>query len=73
MQELREKKTIREGKGIYRHSDGQTYIGQWHLGKMHGYGKLFYGDGQLRYEGEFKNDLFDGYGVEYSEVQIAER
>lgn len=59
------KEPLREGKGLYQHSDGQTYIGDWHLGKMHGLGKLYYSNKKLRYEGEFKNDMFDGNGTEY--------
>lgn len=37
---------------------------------MHGYGKLYYANKQLRYEGEFKNGLFHGTGTEYSDKQI---
>ena len=40
---------------------------------MHGYGKLYYANKQLRYEGEFKLDLFWGNGTEYSEMQVRER
>ena len=57
------KEPLREGRGLYQNSDGQSYIGDWHLGKMHGYGKLYFKDKRLRYDGEFKNDLFDGNGT----------
>jgi hypothetical protein len=40
---------------------------------MHGYGKLYYSNEQLRYEGFFQRGLFHGYGVEYANEQIKER
>jgi len=43
------KEPLREGKGLYQLADGQTYIGDWHLGKMHGFGKLYYANKKLRY------------------------
>ena len=57
---------MREGKGLYQHSDGQSYIGEWHMGQMEGYGKLYFANKKLRYEGEFKNGKFHGQGVEYA-------
>ena len=60
------KEPLREGKGIYQNADGQSYLGSWHTGKMHGYGKLYFKDKRMRYDGEFKADLFDGNGVEYA-------
>ena len=67
------KEPIREGKGIYQHEDGQTYIGSWKKGLMDGYGQLYYKNKKLRYEGQFKNGLFHGTGTEYAENQIKER
>ena len=32
---------------------------------MEGYGKLYYENKKIRYEGTFKNGLFHGNGVEY--------
>ena len=56
---------VREGKGIYQYKDGQTYLGDWKEGKMDGYGKLYYKNKKLRYEGAFKKGLFNGSGTEY--------
>ena len=67
------KEPLREGKGLYQHSDGQSYLGEWHLGKMHGFGKLYFSNKKLRYEGDFKNGRFHGNGTEYAESQIRER
>jgi len=33
---------------------------------MHGYGKLSYPQGKIRYEGEFENGMFNGFGTEYA-------
>lgn len=57
---------VRHGKGVYQYVDGQTYMGDWKDGRMHGYGKLYYQDKKLRYEGEFYQGLFHGHGIEYS-------
>jgi len=35
-------KPYREGKGYYRHKDGQIYVGDWEKGEMSGYGKLYW-------------------------------
>ena len=40
---------------------------------MEGYGKLYYENKKIRYEGTFKNGLFHGNGVEYEQYQINER
>jgi hypothetical protein len=40
---------------------------------MHGFGRLYYANKKLRYEGEFQNGLFHGNGTEYAELQIPER
>ena len=62
--ELRKEEELwQEGKGYYKHSDGQSYIGEWHHGKMHGFGRLYYASEKMRYEGEFKEGLFHGNGV----------
>ncbi len=34
---------------------------------MHGIGKLFYENGQLAYEGSWKEDEFDGFGKVYND------
>ena len=40
---------------------------------MHGYGRLYYANEKMRYEGEFKEGLFHGNGTEYAEYQIEDR
>lgn len=56
------KEDTRHGKGTFKFSKGGTYKGDWVLGKMHGYGILFYPSGKIAYEGEWKNDVFEGKG-----------
>jgi hypothetical protein len=34
---------------------------------MEGRGELYYGSGKIAYEGEWKQDRLDGYGVLYNE------
>ena len=60
---MKESEPIREGKGRYQYKDGQVYMGDWRHGKMNGFGKLFYADKRLRYEGEFKDGMFHGNGL----------
>ena len=73
MAEDNEEGTVREGHGVYQYKDGQKYIGEWHRGKMHGYGKLYYNDNQLRYEGQFEAGMFHGTGTEYAKETDPER
>lgn len=63
----------RQGKGVYQYVDGQLYIGEWHNGKMSGYGKLYFKDKRLRYEGDFQQGFFHGNGTEYAQMQIPQR
>jgi hypothetical protein len=53
----------REGKGYYKNHDGQIYVGDWTKGDMSGYGKLYWNEQKLRYEGEFLNGRFNGSGT----------
>lgn len=46
-----EDRPTREGKGVYVNEDGQQYIGEWLKGEMHGFGKLFWNEKQIHYEG----------------------
>ena len=43
----------------------ENYEGYWLNGKQHGEGKLFDGDGNLYFEGSFKDGLATGYGKTY--------
>jgi hypothetical protein len=36
--------------------EGSVYEGEWRHGKMHGYGRLFYPNGNLAYDGTWFND-----------------
>ena len=49
--------------GLYQNNSGNLfYEGEWHKGKMHGKGKLFFSDGRY-YEGFLKNGKINGRGV----------
>ena len=60
---------IKHGKGTeYYKNKNKRYEGSFQNGKHHGYGKEYYYDKEiLKYEGEFKNDLYDKEGKEYDE------
>ena len=60
---------IKHGKGTeYYGNKNKRYEGSFQYGKHHGYGKEYYYDKEiLKYEGEFKNDLYDKKGKEYDE------
>ncbi|MFM2395109.1 MAG: hypothetical protein RLZZ546_3092 [Bacteroidota bacterium] len=45
----------RYGEGIYYWKDGRKFIGKEINGKWEGYGKFYNSNGQLIYEGEYKN------------------
>ncbi|OMJ80784.1 hypothetical protein SteCoe_18892 [Stentor coeruleus] len=51
-----------EGFGTMVHSDQSKYIGFFKHGRKYGKGRLLKIDGEL-YEGDFKNDLFNGQGI----------
>ena len=60
---------IKHGKGTeYYKNKNKRYEGSFQYGKHHGYGKEYYYDKEiLKYEGEFKDDLYDKEGKEYDE------
>jgi hypothetical protein len=41
-----------------------SYMGEWEKGNVQGYGVHTWNNGKSRYEGEFKNFLKHGSGVE---------
>ena len=43
---------MREGLGLYTGENGDSYSGEWHLDKKHGYGEYIYGETWERYRGE---------------------
>jgi len=52
-----------DGNGFYR-TRNYTYKGQFIAGKKNGKGKLESFSNKSVYEGEFKNDMKEGYGIE---------
>lgn len=56
------KENLRHGKGKYTYADGSYYYGDWFKGKMEGVGQLYDVNGNLEYEGEWKDDHFEGKG-----------
>ncbi|VHV72180.1 MORN repeat-containing protein [Clostridioides difficile] len=53
----------KDGKGIYKWSDGCIYAGEFKGGKMEGYGICYNSKGEVLYEGEWKNNLIHGKGT----------
>lgn len=47
----------REGIGEMRWTDGSVYLGQWHRGIQHGYGKMIFPDGTIK-EGNYESNIF---------------
>ncbi|KAM4698695.1 radial spoke head 10 homolog B [Rhinophrynus dorsalis] len=59
-------KAIRHGIGIYTSSSQQvSYTGEWHKGKRHGKGTIYYNkEGTSWYEGDWNNNSKEGWGVQ---------
>ena len=54
---------MRHGQGKHTSADQQLiYEGTWKNDKMHGTGRLTYGDG-TSYDGEFQSNYFEGLGT----------
>jgi hypothetical protein len=54
---------MRHGHGKHTSADQQLiYEGTWHRDKMHGTGRLTYGNGSS-YDGEFQSNYFEGLGT----------
>ena len=53
---------MKNGPGKLYFKDGGFYDGDWFNNKMDGYGKLHYENGQIAYEGEWRDDEFYGEG-----------
>jgi antitoxin component YwqK of YwqJK toxin-antitoxin module len=47
---------MRHGKGKFFYKEGSYYDGEWKNNKMHGFGTLYYPDGCIAYQGEWKDD-----------------
>ena len=54
-----------EGTGIMVSANGDRFIGKWKSDVRTGYGKLMIANGNQRFEGEFKNNMRDGFGIQY--------
>ncbi|CAM2104543.1 unnamed protein product [Caretta caretta] len=56
---------MRAGHGLLVDKDGQTYQGTFHNNKKHGGGKMTFknGDNGTVYEGQWRNDVFNGQGT----------
>lgn len=52
-----------EGMGVFRWSDGVTYVGEFKASVIEGKGFIKYPDNEM-YEGDFKNGYPDGWGVQ---------
>lgn len=52
------------GRGEIRHSDGDSYTGEWVNGRAHGIGVFRHQGSHAIYEGEFRCDMREGFGVE---------
>ena len=53
---------MRDGRGVYKWSDGQVYDGEWRANNRHGRGVHTFADGR-RYAGQWKDGLIEGKGV----------
>ena len=53
--------------GKFYYQDGAYFDGEWKDDKMHGWGRLYYENGQIAYEGYWVNDEFHGHGKVYND------
>ena len=60
--EGQKKDNMRHGRGRYIYNDGSYYMGSWVKGKMEGLGQLYDYQGNLIYDGSWKDDHYDGNG-----------
>ena len=52
----------------YQNNPDERYVGQLVNGLRHGKGTVYYkNNGKMKYEGDFKNDKYEGYGELYDE------
>lgn len=47
---------MRNGKGKFVYKEGSVYDGEWKDNMMNGNGILYYPNGKIAYEGEWKMD-----------------
>jgi hypothetical protein len=53
---------MRHGTGTYTYPNGKYYKGTWKNDKKHGEGKLYFKDGEISYEGFYKDGKRHGKG-----------
>ena len=58
---------LRHGKGNFKYADGGVYDGEWEKGIMQGFGRLYYPNNKLAYEGYWRNNAFNGRGTVHNE------
>lgn len=63
---------LKHGKGKYTFRDGSYYEGDWNENKISGVGGLYFVDGNIEYNGEWRNDEFNGWGTHYSDRKKGE-
>jgi len=49
-------KKNRHGQGSFYYQEGGYYEGNWKNNKMNGFGRLYYDNGRLAYEGQWYMD-----------------
>lgn len=59
---------FRNGEGEILYSNGEKFLGKWKNLKREGIGKMISPEGDF-FEGEFRNDSFDGRGVYYCKAE----
>ena len=55
-------KRDKKEKGIIKYENGGYYEGEKQNGKRQGKGKEYYENGEIKYDGDWNNDLQDGNG-----------
>jgi len=73
--EYNKKEDYNTNKRKFIYENGDYYIGEWLNGLRHGKGKLYYENGNIKYEGNFIKDKFEGkgqYNFENGEYYIGE-
>lgn len=58
---------MRDGRGKFYYPNGGYYYGEWSQNKCHGKGVLSYAGGKPTYDGDWIDDLFDGFGIFFNE------
>lgn len=54
---------VRNGRGFYQYSNGDTYMGGWKDGKKSGVAQVYYASSRITFEGNFFEGLKHGKGT----------